>query len=293
MFRIPWKCLLIVLMLMLVCLSACADPSANPALIPHQNMDGLWGYVDIDGTTVLPHQWLFCDVFRGAGYARVRTLDGYDAILRMDGTYAVPPDEHVTISGDMAGTYYGGMDTGVFWLDNNDRTAFFDVTCGYLSAFRYHIATDPWFNGEDSSLLRVTEDGHTYGYVNRHTGEQIIPYLFAQINLDGFHNGFAIEELAQNGAYVIVKEDGTFTSMPSAMVPVPGALVEDGLLLVRDANTGLYGYCDTNCEWVINPIYEDATSFESGMATVDEKGNRRLIDTRGRYVEEAPAHPQR
>lgn len=279
---------------MLAIMIACSSPLTNSEaethqlLVPAQNEEGLWGYVYEDGTTALPYQWQYADHFRGTGYALVMTIDGIDAIVHTDGSYAVEPDETVYITADMDGEYFGGQDTGVFWLDNGDKIAFFDVETGYLSDFCYSITTDPWFNGADSSLLRVTKDGDTYGYVNRHTGEEIIPYIFSQINLDGFHNGYAIEELASNERLVIVREDGNYLYIPSEMEPIPGAMFEDGLLLMQDAETGYYGYCDANCKWVINPTYEDATSFDAGVASVNMNGSWSLINVDGNVIETNP-----
>ena len=182
--------------------------------------------------------------------------------------------------------YYGGKDTGVYWLDNGQNKGFFDVQSGYFSGYCYDLMQDPWFDAECSRLLRITYDGETYGYVNRQNGVQQIPCIFEQINTTGFHNEFAFETLASSKEMVIVRENGTFLSIPDHL-SVEGTSFENHLLLVQDKETKLYGYCDSEGYCAIPPQFEDADSFQNGYAPVSQSGKWSHIDSNGNVCSSA------
>lgn len=262
---------------------------AQTALYPVCKEDK-WGYIDRLGHTVIPFQYAYAGEFRGNGYAMVSDFEGNDGIILADGSYVVYP---VPIIDERTGLYYyGGKDTGVFWLSDGlsaeNATAFFDVVDGYLSEFCLDIfGQDPWFDGECSDLLRVTYDGKHYGYVNRHTGEQVIPCIYEQMNTIGFHHGFAIEWRPGSDwrlgteEQVILREDGSYLPLPDGLVPSLGALFEYERILVQDTTSKLYGYCDTQGDCVIPPQYEEAKSFCGGYASVCMDGRWFHIDTNG------------
>ena len=275
--------------LLLFCIAAVAvlfaakvgAAEAEAHLYPVRNR-GSWGYVNPYGEEVIPCQWVECGEFRGSGYALVRTHEGDYGIIRTDGSYAVYPIAQAADSEN--GTYYGGKDTGVDWLldPTGTKLAFFDVESGFLSDYVFDVYTDRWFDGECSTLLRVSYDGKQYGYVDRQTGAEEIPCLFSGVNCTGFHNGFAYEYLTDTGEYVIVRTDGTFLSLQEGVHPIEGAMFEDGLIVVQDDQTGLYGYCNTEGLCVIEPQYEDALSFHEGYASVCQEGKWGHIDTSGK-----------
>lgn len=240
--------------------------------------DGLWGYADEHGALILPYQWSYCGDFRGNGYALVCTESGEYGIISSTGRYVVYPIPFADAAEELG--YYGGKDTGVYWLDDGQSMGFFDVQSGYFSGYRYDLAQDPWFDAECSRLLRITYDGETYGYVDRQNGVLQIPCIFEQINTTGFHNGFAFEYLASSKEMVIVREDGTFLSIPDNL-SVEGTSFENDLLLVQDKETGLYGYCDSEGNCAIAPQFEDADSFGNGYAPVSQNGKWGHIDSNG------------
>ncbi len=59
----------------------------------------------------------------------------------------------------------------------------------------------------------------------------------------------------------------------------------DGVMLLRNRETGLYGYMNYKNEWILQPEYSYATPFISGLAAVgDANGYKGMIDTEGRWV---------
>lgn len=246
----------------------------------HPVCDGrLWTYIDDNGTEVWPYQWTYCGFFRGAGYALVCNAENEYNILKGNGEYAV---EKIPFAdeGEAQG-YYGGKDTGVIWLFDGEKFAFFDVASGYCSAYCFDAAQDPWFDGECSTLLRVTYDGEHYGYVNRTNGQLQIPCVFQQMNTVGFHHGIAIEYLTDTEQAVIVQETGAICKLAASLALVDSACLEDERLLVIDKASGLYGYCNAEGECIIAPQFEDAAGFSNGFASVCKAGKWGHINTSG------------
>lgn len=255
----------------------CEESSSRWTLYPVCS-NGLWGYIDQQGELVLPYQWSYCGDFRGNGYALVCTKSGQYGIISSTGDYMIYPIPFADEAEELG--YYGGKDTGVYWLDNGQNMGFFDVQSGFFSGYRYDLTQDLWFDAECSRLLRITYDGETYGYVSRQNGVQQIPCIFEQINTTGFHNGFAFENLASSEELVIVRENGTFLSIPDNL-SVEGTSFENHLLLVQDKETKLYGYCDSEGYCAIIPQFEDANSFQNSYAPISQSGKWSHIDLNG------------
>lgn len=209
----------------------------------------------------------------------VCTQDGKYGIISSTGAYVV--DAVFLVDDGAAQGYYGGKDTGVFWLFDGSAWAFFDVQSGFLSPFCYHETQDLWFDGVCSQLLRVTYDGRTYGYVDRKNGQLRIPCIFSQINTVGFHHGLTFETLAETGEHIVVQEDGSFVTLAQGLQAVEGEEVEDGRFLAQNVHSGLYGYCDVSGQCLIPAQFEEATSFCNGYAAVRMDGKWGHIDLNG------------
>ena len=116
--------------------------------------NGLWGYIDQQGELVLPYQWSYCGDFRGNGYALVCTKSGQYGIISSTGDYMIYPIPFADEAEELG--YYGGKDTGVYWLDNGQNMGFFDVQSGFFSGYRYDLTQDLWFDAECSrSVLHM------------------------------------------------------------------------------------------------------------------------------------------
>ena len=167
---------------------------------------------------------------RGGRFVAVTYCVGdaeYNGILDLRGGYAVAPSSACAVAEGQGEDeddiqYYGGRDTGVYWIDDaaSDTVAFLEVPSGYFSGFRFDVSQDPWFADPETDFLRVTEDGETFAYINRRNGEYLTDFLFQQMNLTGFVGPFAVEKLADSGAWVVVNCYGILTPLPAGCEPV-------------------------------------------------------------------------
>ncbi|MBQ7298687.1 MAG: WG repeat-containing protein [Clostridia bacterium] len=59
----------------------------------------------------------------------------------------------------------------------------------------------------------------------------------------------------------------------------------DGVLLLQNTDTGLYGCMNYKSEWIVQPQYSFVTPSLSGMIVVgDENGKMGLVDTNGKWI---------
>ena len=260
-----WKCVSIVLLIRVIITVVPLDAKAvQSELYPVCN-NNLWTYIDEKGQEIWPYQWTYCGFFRGSGYALVCSIDGKYSIITRSGDCILDSIYFADEGAELG--YYGGIDTGVIWLYNGTKYAFFDVSSGYYSDYCFDASQDPWFEGT-SSLLRVTYDGEKYGYINRKNGTIQIPCKFQQVNTIGFHDGVAVEYLESDGKIVIVHEDGITYALPEFVTEIIDEQFHDDLLLVNDTENDLYGYCDVYGNCIIYPQFENAVHFSEGYAAV-------------------------
>lgn len=276
------KCISVIILAMLMITLMPIDVKAmQNELYPVCNSSGLWTYIDENGQEVWPYQWTYCGFFRGSGYALVCSINKKYSIITRKGNCVLDSIYFADEGAELG--YYGGIDTGVIWLYNGTKYAFFDVSSGYYSDYCFDTSQDPWFDGA-SSLLRVTYDGEKYGYIDRRNGEIQIPCKFQQINTIGFHDGVAVEYLESNGKPVIVHEDGAIYALPEFVTEIIDEQFHDNLLLVNDAENGLYGYCDIYGNCIIYPQFENAVHFSEGYAAVCNKKKWGHIDKNGDLI---------
>jgi hypothetical protein len=59
----------------------------------------------------------------------------------------------------------------------------------------------------------------------------------------------------------------------------------DGVILLKNIHTGLYGCMNYKSEWIVQPQYSHVTPSLSGMIVVgNENGKKGLVDTRGNWI---------
>ena len=116
---------LLMIILAICCLAGPASAEQEP-LFPAYDDTGKGGYIDRQGTFVIPAQFDYVSGFRG-DYALATQypegldlseldefgFDDYDGIIDRTGRWVVPPEYY--IFGNQSGNYFGGKDTGI-WL---------------------------------------------------------------------------------------------------------------------------------------------------------------------------------
>jgi len=90
--------------------------------------------------------------------------------------------------------------------------------------------------------------------------------------------------------YYIKESDNTFLyDVKGNQFPLPvGYTLEgysDGVILLKNNDTGLYGCMNYKSEWIVQPQYSHVTPSLSGMIVVgNENGKKGLVDTRGNWI---------
>lgn len=262
-------------------------------------VDGLWGYMDYRGRTVIAPQFAWADEFRGAGYATAvpvgSTWQDGGGIINRQGDWVVPPEYSLDTGYD--GYLYGGEDTGVIWLqgtEDNGPEGFFDLRSGYFSGLRF-CSPSPWVSGTDNLIAVCTpeEDGwNDVGFVDRTTGELALDFRYGDTaNPIIFCEGYAVvclwDEEGLDSRDLVIDKAGRELALPPGIVldPFYGDNFSEGLLAVMREEDGLYGFIDTEGKLAIAPQYSWVECFSEGLCCVyDEADRAGYINRRGEWV---------
>ena len=282
-------------LLCLLILLGCA--SAEGYLYAAKGDNGLWGHIDETGNWVIPPKFDDASDFRG-NYAWIQQGDR-EGFANRDGEIVLLLDENVEADSGYDGFYYGGRETGI-WLLYKEATGknslgteclegFFDVQSGVYSGLKW------WTEGiwcSDSRLIPVADENWKWGYVSRDTGELVIPAKYDSDNMgSNFYDGYAVVTfLDEDDDYNIVQtllldETGKEYPLPEGINAAScDTVISGGLFEVVGAN-GLYGYCNTSGEVVIEPQFAYTFEFEDGYAEVEfTDGTYGVIDQTGNVV---------
>lgn len=282
-------------LLCLLMLLGCA--SAEGYLYAAKGDNGLWGHIDEMGNWVIPPKFDSAGDFRG-NYAWIQQGDR-EGFANRDGEIVLLLDENVVADSGYDGFYYGGRETGI-WLLYKKATGknslgtewmegFFDVQSGVYSGLKW------WTEGiwcSDSRLIPVADENWKWGYVSRDTGELVIPAKYDSDYMgSNFYDGYAVVTfLDEDDDYNIVQtllldETGKEYPLPEGINAAScDTVISGGLFAVVDEN-GLYGYCNTSGEVVIEPQFAYAFEFEDGYAAVElTDGTCGVIDQTGNVV---------
>ena len=261
--------------------------------------NGLWGYMDYQGCTVIAPQYAWADEFRGAGYAMAIPAGGAwlegGGIIDMQGDWVVPPDYIVDDGYD--GGLYGGEDTGVLWLhalEDDGLVGFFDLRSGYFSGLRFCLAS-PWVSWTDNliAVCSPEDDGwNDVGYVDRTTGELALDFRYGDtMNAMTFCEGYAIvclwDEEGIDSRDLVIDKAGRELALPPgiALDPFYGDNFSEGLLAVMCEGDGLYGFVDTEGKLAIAPQFSWVECFSEGLCCVyDEADRAGHINRQGEWV---------
>ena len=293
--KIGWLLMVLALLLPLGALSEAGRP-----LYAVKGDNGKWGYIDSTGQWAIPPQYDEAGDFRG-DYAVASMLpdsadpeDEYaetlDGIIDLSGAWVLEPKYDVLSESD-SGEYAGGLDEGYFhvsqWKNSARECGWFNIPNGYFSGFRYERVYIGWGESEacKGPALEVTEPGGAWAYVDRFTGDYLIPpqeeWSRAGAYAEGFipvKNGDACALLSGDGAVIPLPEGYRFSNWNSDQV-------SQGLIPVEETATGLLGFMDTAGRIVIEPAYLDAYSFQDGVAVVQfPEGDFGHIDAQGRVL---------
>lgn len=242
-------------------------------------VEGRYGFIDREGKLVIPTAWPGRVGHFSQGRAFVELGREQLGYLKPDGELAF------TLEGvDTSGPRH--FSEGRVRVETADGELRFHDRDGKLVLNLGEVFVRSFQEG-----LAVARVDRKWGFIDASGAFVIEPiYSFAQ----GFRNGLAI---------VTTKDPGPRYINPQGEVAVPTKGMEDlsnfseGLALVRDAESGKYGYIDRTGAWVIPAQWEDpmtsASLFRGGLAAVgvrekDRRGkkvlHRLFIDRKGKVV---------
>lgn len=151
-----------------------AVPDVDKALFPIRE-NGLWGYMNQAGEVVIEPQWAHAWPFDGnTALVSTREIPAYvephgDGIIGKDGNYVVTPAPEQTIN----------EDTYAYRIRNaDDGEGFYDKASGfYQPPLPEYSMVMLWSEDGQGPIAVERTDGLT-GYVNRATGETVIPFIY-------------------------------------------------------------------------------------------------------------------
>lgn len=250
--------------------------SEGAYLYPAKGDNGLYGYIDETGAWAIAPAFSFAGKFRG-NFAEAALPDAADTasgIIDKTGAFVLAPEYLIDSGYD--GGYYGGRDTGIFYVSNDSGAGFFDIPSGCFSGIKWS-AVFPWIDETDTTsgaLVPVmTMDGA--GYAERGTGKEIIPCKYESADPNRFFEGRCVTGTEdENGAvdkYVLLDQTGASIPIPENAALKHYSRMSCGRLIYQDTATGLLGYLNADGQIAVPAVYADAVEFSEGYAVVQLK----------------------
>jgi hypothetical protein len=227
-------------------------------LIISVSMDGKWGAINQNGELQIEPSYLGMKEFFN-GIALAKSEEGW-MYVNSEGT---------NISLNHAYLCQHDFSEGFARVQENKKWGFIDVSGNY--------AIQPQFDGarDFSEGLAAVQKGSKWGYINT-SGEFVIePVLKAAWD---FNNGIAIVILNDIKEYM--NRNGEI--LPNADKHEVHRGFRDSYAPVRKNN--LWGFIDTQGNYIVKPVYEKADRFMNGLAPVKKAGKCGYINILGEEV---------
>ena len=258
-----------------------------PALYPIRE-NGRWGYMNRAGDVVIAPRWARAWPFEG-GTALVST--GEDdlcyGLIDRQAEWVLEPEYDIYPMDYLGRTPETGY--GLYAVFKDGQMGYFDRNTGFFSGLRW---TDVWDAYTESPLLAVRDpETDATGYVDRASGEQVIPGLYHTFYPALFYEGIAVVEYEDEEWYgdgdpggFMIDETGTVIPLPEGITAVYGARAACGRVAVEDKN-GQKGYADLRGRVVIPPQYLYADDFCEDRAAVQAaEGEWAIIGLDGKTI---------
>ena len=216
------------------------------------------------------------------------TPDVLDGIIDLSGAWVLEPQYEIMSVND-SGTFAGGRDTGYFLVwdwgaDSAKEYGWFNIPNGFFSGVPYERVYVNWEDGP-ASALQATAFGGAWGFVDRFTGEALLPFQEEWSLAGTYSEGCVPVRRGQECA--LMDREGNAAPLPAGYVypAFEPVAVSEGLIQVTDAESGLYGFMDTAGRIVIAPAFLYAGAFRDGAANVQfPEGDYGFVDATGRVL---------
>lgn len=130
----------------------------------------------------------------------------------------------------------------------------------------------------------VVNEAGQVGYIDQ-LGNWVLPPVYTEA-LE-FHNGRACvlgKGNDQHEAWGVINTEGEpvvgFGGISNDRIDLPA--YSESLLAAVDPTSGKFGYLDTEGEWAIEPVYDEAKPFSEGLAAVFSSNRWTYIDDKGK-----------
>jgi hypothetical protein len=201
----------------------------------------------------------------------VRAIDKRGFIDRT-GKIVIEPiyDEANNFADGLAPVMFGSYSNGKWGYINESGKIVIDTQYSYASEF-------------SEGLAMVGLNGN-YGFIDTN-GKVIIPikYKTGSPGYNGFHQGRAF---VGQGFFSYICIDKTGREISSSFSS--HRIFSEGLAAVcvwdTTVHKSLYGYIDTNANFMINPQFSDADNFSESLAAVKMNDKWGYIDSKGKTV---------
>ena len=259
----------------------------SAALYPIRE-NGLWGYMNRAGEVVIEPQWAYVWPFEGnIALVSIDENNMLYGIINRRAEWLLEPEYYIYPMDYLGRTPEIGHGLYAVWKDG--QMGYFDMDTGFFSGLKW---PEVWHAYTESPLLAVTDPKtDATGYVDRTSGEQVIPGLYHTFYPGLFYEGIAVvyyeyEELYEDnntGAFMI-NEAGETISLPNGIKAVYSANAACGRVAIEDQD-GLVGYADLEGQVVIQPQYLYGDDFCEDRAAVQvAEGEWAIIGLDGEYL---------
>lgn len=271
-------------LLCLLMLLGCA--SADGYLYSAKGDNGLWGHIDEMGNWVIPPKFDDASIFFAEeDYAWIQQGDKQGFVSRTGEIRLLEDTEDPLV--DYFSNVWIVMEYYGAESEIDQRAGFFDPTNGVYSGLQWALVREM---ASDSRLIAVADETGKWGYVSRDTGEMVIPAKYDSDNMgSNFYDGYAVVTFWDDDYNIVqtllLDETGKEYPLPEGINAANcDTVISGGLFEVVDEN-GLYGYCNTSGEVVIEPQFAYTFEFEDGYAEVEfTDGTYGVIDQTGKVV---------
>ncbi len=222
-------------------------------------MGGKWGFIDLKGNILIPAKFDYTDAF-SEGLAPALQEDKMGYVDRA-GAWAVPPEYEAAYP----------FNEGRGRVQKNGLWGFLDGKGRPVIPLRYEDAGD-----FSQGAAPVSHDG-TWGFIAQN-GAPLFPARFAEA--EEFHEGWA--RVNHDGLDNLVDRTGRLMWKDPKFLQVQGFY--NGLAVVQSADNGKHGYIDARGTIAVRPAYDFAFVFHEGLAGVSRSGRYGFVDKTGTEV---------
>lgn len=231
---------------------------------PVQFPDGLWGYVDRSGQTVITPAYDEADSF-SEGLARVRR-GGMNGYIDAEGRQVLP----------FKYARSGRLRQGLIWFQCNTgiyNSGYMDRTGKQVLPCKYQEAAD--FAADGLARARMWD---LYGYIDAR-GTAVLNFAY---RLGGHFSGGMTAVLRDEGFFYVDRSGRRLLRLQAS--DIPGDFSE-GLAPVRSGDTLRWGYMDVSGRLVLASVFFEAGAFHEGLALVRGPEDYRDLSSMGKGVD--------